>query len=198
MNIVFDLGKVLIDFRPEVYLKYLGYNNYQINHFSNIIFYGKEWDKYNSSQYDLNQTKYELIKNHPNFANDIEKIFKYIDFKYILFEMKDTSSYLIELKNKGHNIYILSDLSEECYEYNQKFNFFNYIDGGVYSFEIHSTKPNSKNFEVLLDKFNLIPEETIFIDDRQTNIDASNRVGIKGILFTTLQEVKEKVKLYTC
>lgn len=48
----------------------------------------------------------------------------------------------------------------------------------------------------MLDKFDLIPEETIFIDDRLNNINTANEFGIKGILFTNLEEVKQKVDLY--
>lgn len=55
--------------------------------------------------------------------------------------------------------------------YNKQFKFFDYITGGVYSFEIGTTKPNKNNYKVLLEKYNLIPEETIFIDDRLNNIE---------------------------
>lgn len=107
--------------------------------------------------------------------------------------MKDTSNYLKELKDKGYNIYILSDLSIDSYNYNKQFKFFDYITGGVYSFEIGTTKPNKNNYKVLLEKYSLIPEETIFIDDRLNNIEAANDFGIHGIQFTTLNKVKEEI-----
>ncbi len=40
----------------------------------------------------------------------------------------------------------------------------------------------------------MIPEETIFIDDRLNNIEVANNIGIHGIQFETLDNVKEKVK----
>ena len=94
------------------------------------------------------------------------------------------------LKNKGYNIYILSDLSKESYEFNSKFGFFKDVDGGVFSFEINSTKPNENNYKTLLERFNLVPEETIFVDDKIDNIEAANKFKIKGIVFTNLEEVK--------
>ena len=193
-NIVFDLGGVLIDFKPEIFLEKLGYNIEEVEYFTKIIFYGEEWDKYNSS--NSIETRNELIKKYPKYSSDIEKIFDSIDYNYILFEIRDTAEYLKELKSKGYNIYILSDLSIDSYNHNRTFDFFKYIDGGVYSFEINSTKPNENNYKVLLDKFNLNPKETIFIDDRLINIEAANKFGITGILFTNLAEVKEKVRLY--
>lgn len=192
-NIVFDLGGVLVDYNPEKYLVHLGFSKEDVKFFSRIIFYGKEWNQYNSSIYNLEQTKNTLIKNYPKYSNKIEKICNNIDYKYILFEMKDTANYLKDLKDKGYNIYILSDMNADSYKYNIKFNFFNYVDGGVYSFEIGTTKPNKNNYLTLLKKYNLVPEETIFIDDRLENVNSADNYGIHGIQFTTLEEVKKKV-----
>lgn len=57
---------------------------------------------------------------------------------------------------------------------------------GVYSFEIGTTKPNKNNYKILLEKYNLLPEETIFIDDRQNNVEETNNFGIHAIQFVTL------------
>lgn len=195
-NIVFDLGGVLIDFRPQIFLQKLGYNPKEVEIFTKIVFCGEEWNQYNQSNLNSIETKNELMKNYPEYSNDINNIFNKMDYNYILFENENTSNYLKELKFKGYNIYILSDLSQESYEFNQKFDFFQYVDGGVYSFEINSTKPNENNYKVLLDKYSLTPKETIFIDDRLINVEAANEFGIKGILFTTLDEVKNKISLY--
>lgn len=193
-NIVFDLGGVLIDFKPEKYLAHIGFTKDDINLFTKIVFYGEEWDEYNSSKSNAKKTEQKLIKNYPQYTDKIMKIFSNINYEYILFEMKDTSNYLKELKDKGYNIYILSDLSIDAYNYNKQFKFFNYIKGGVYSFEVGTTKPNKNNYKILLEKYNLIPEETIFIDDRLNNIEVANNFGIHGIQFVTLDSVKEKVK----
>ncbi len=193
-NIVFDLGGVLIDFVPEKYLEHIGCNENDVPLFTQIVFYGKEWNEYNSSKYNIEQTKANLIKNYPQYSDIIERIINNIDYRYILFEKKDTSNYLKKLKDKGYNIYILSDLSIDSYYYNKKFDFFNYIDGGVYSFEIGSTKPNKNNYNTLIEKYNLIPKETVFIDDRLENIKAANKFGIHGIQFISLDILKEKLK----
>lgn len=192
-NIVFDLGGVLIDFKPERYLVHLGLNTEEVTLFTKMLFWSKEWSEYNSSKYDAQQTKKNLMQNNPQYANKIQEIFDKIDYQYILFEMKDTVNYLRELKSKGYVIYILSDLSIDSYNYNKRFDFFNKVSGGVYSFEIGSTKPNPKNYETLLSKYSLIAEETIFIDDKLDNIQAANAFGIHGIQFTSLSDVKKQI-----
>lgn len=193
-NIVFDLGGVLIDFKPETYLAHIGYTEEDVKLFKKVVFWGKEWNEYNSSKADAKQTEQKLIQNYPQYTDKIREIFDNINYEYILFEMKETSNYLKELKDKGYNIYILSDLSIDSYNYNKQFKFFDYINGGIYSFEIGTTKPNENNYKTLLERYNLIPEETIFIDDNLNNVEAANNFGIHGIQFTTLESVKEKIE----
>ena len=108
--------------------------------------------------------------------------------------MKDTAEYLKELKAKGYNIYILSDLNEDSFKYNKQFDFFNYVSGGVYSFEVGTTKPNRNNYETLLKKYNLLPEESIFIDDNIDNVNMANELGINGIQFVALDIVKKQIE----
>ena len=56
-NVVFDLGGVLIDYRPESYLEHIGFSKDDVSLFTKIVFYGKEWDEYNSSKYDICDTE---------------------------------------------------------------------------------------------------------------------------------------------
>ena len=192
-NIVFDLGNVLIDFKPQIFLAYLGFNEEDIKLFNNIVFAGKEWNMYNQSKYDANEVHSALINNYPEYTDKINTIFQNIDYNYILFLKHDVSDYLKELKKQRFNIYILSDLSVDSYNHNRNFKFFNYIDGGVYSFEIGSTKPNKANYLELLNKYNLIANETIFIDDKIENVEAANKVGIHGIQFISLDSLKDNI-----
>ncbi len=192
-NIIFDLGGVLIDFNPENYLRYLGFDEDDIKLFSKIVFKGKEWSMCDSGKYTIFQVEEKLLKDYPQYNQKLRSIFRNLDYNYILFEKEETSNYLKELSYRGYNIYILSDLSKDCYEYNRKFNFFKYTKGGVYSFKIGSTKPSMNNYYTLLKKYSLVARECIFIDDRKNNIEAAESIGIYGILFTDLESLKNQI-----
>ena len=191
-NIVFDLGGVLVDFNPKRYLDHIGLSSEEADFYSKII-WGKEWMDYNANKYSFKELKQLLINNNPEYREKLNEILTNIDYHYILSEKTDPAEYLKELKQKGYNIYVLSDLSKESLIYNKEFDFFEFVDGGVYSFEVGSNKPNENNYKTLLNTYNLLPNETIFIDDNINNINAANTLGIKGIQFTDLDKVKEEI-----
>lgn len=54
-----------------------------------------------------------------------------------------------------------------------------YFDGLVTSFEAKSLKPDRKIFEYAVEKLGIVPEETVFFDDSQCNLDAAAALGFK-------------------
>ena len=55
---------------------------------------------------------------------------------------------------------------------------------------------NENNYKTLLEKYKLIPEETIFIDDKKCNVEVANNFGIHGIRFTVLDKLKKELEQY--
>ena len=108
--------------------------------------------------------------------------------------LKENYDYICTLKEKGYHLYILSNLTKETYEYlNKTIDIPKYFDGAVFSYEIGMRKPDREIFEYIINKFNLRKEETIFFDDKQKNINASNDFGIKGFVFNSIEDIKENL-----
>lgn len=87
------------------------------------------------------------------------------------------------LKQKGYNIYILSNMSKATFEYfSKKYDFFTMVDGAIVSAYEGIKKPDSKIFELLLKRYSLNAEECLLIDDDDTNktIEVANSIGING------------------
>ena len=59
-----------------------------------------------------------------------------------------------------------------------------YFDGIVTSFEAKSIKPDAKIFHTVVEKLGINPEETLFLDDSQKNLDAAAELGFKTLLVT--------------
>ena len=69
-----------------------------------------------------------------------------------------------------------------------------YFDGIVTSFEARSIKPDAKIFHVVVEKFGIKPEETLFLDDSQKNLDAAAKMGFQTLLITPGSEFFELLK----
>ena len=81
-------------------------------------------------------------------------------------------------------MYVLSNYGKNSFEINSPtYDFLKYVDGMVISYEICELKPDKAIYEHLLNKYDLKPEESVFIDDRQINVDGAVNCNIYGILF---------------
>lgn len=90
-----------------------------------------------------------------------------------------------DLKRAGYRLYVLSNMSCEFIEFLRRKEVYRHFDGEVVSCEEHVVKPERAIYERLLERYGLDPAETLFIDDRRTNIAAAEQVGIRGFHFDT-------------
>jgi epoxide hydrolase-like predicted phosphatase len=70
----------------------------------------------------------------------------------------------------------------------ERFGFSEMFDVIVYSDEIGIVKPDPRSYQVLLAQLGVRPEELIFVDDKQANVDAASRLGVHGLLHTDTAE----------
>ena len=71
----------------------------------------------------------------------------------------------------------------ECIDFLRRFPVYGLFDGEVGSCEERTVKPEPRIYEILLERYGLTPSETLFIDDREMNIEAAAALGIRGFLF---------------
>jgi len=69
------------------------------------------------------------------------------------------------------------------------------FDTIVISSEVHSTKPDKEIYLATSTGLNTAPEECLFIDDNETNVRAAENLGMSGITFTTVDNLKTKIQL---
>ena len=120
-------------------------------------------------------------------------------FKYEVLsdEMVDFSKFLRE---KGIKVFVLSNNFKERAEYYGRYAWMHEAMDKVYfSWQTGFVKPDPKAWQLVLTENNLKPEECIYFDDNQKNLDSAQSVGIKSYLFTYEAEAKrillEQLKL---
>ena len=72
--------------------------------------------------------------------------------------------------------------------------FLEYVDGGILSYRDGVIKPDPAIYRLLLDRYSLNPEECVFLDDIQKNLDAAKAFGIHTILFRSMEQAREELR----
>ena len=94
-----------------------------------------------------------------------------------------TEALIQDLKAAGYNLYVLSNMASEFIEFLRRKPVYANFDGDVVSCEVGVIKPQPEIYDLLLSKFALEPEQTMFIDDRAENVIAAAKKGISTFHF---------------
>lgn len=65
--------------------------------------------------------------------------------------------------------------------------------GAIFSYQVKCIKPEVEIYKLLLDRYHLVPQECVFIDDRPENIETAEKLGITGIQFQNQQQAKRRL-----
>lgn len=187
-NIIFDLGGVLIDWRPKDFFKAIFAHQPEVLEKISLDFsvdIKHEFEK-------IGQQANRGMMTVDQFGNVIAKALN-IDIHHAAYYVKNLPNYLLPLqpgldilhkvKQAGYKTYILSNFPGEWFDpIEQQYDFFKLFDGGVISYRVGYVKPEAEIYQTLLNRYELIPHESLFIDDLPQNIDAGMACGIHGIV----------------
>jgi len=178
-NIIFDLGNVLLSWKPGDYFEKSGYDNETVNLIMNDVFHSPEWlsldngDLTTPEAIDLIAQKSSLLKEYISSLFNLRT--------KIIYPLTENIKLLPELKKRGFKLYFLSNFPLDFFqEVKNEYEFFRYFDGGIISAEVRHSKPDIKIYKILLEKYSLNPEECFYIDDMEINVRAAESAGLKS------------------
>ena len=179
-NIIFDIGNVILNFNLDDVLQKFTNNKEEQNFILKNIINSPEWlgNALIDTGYISKDEAIEIVKDRTNHCNDkiIDEFWNnYNDYAQI---DERVLNLIKKLKNNNYKIYLLSNINPYTFECVNKSGLFNIVDGYVLSYLEHKVKPYKAIYNVLLEKYNLIPKECIFIDDNEKNIATGNSLGI--------------------
>ena len=193
IKFLFDLGNVFFDWDPRHFYKDVFSNINEMEHFLSEICNDK-WNIQQDAGRTIEEAEKDLIPLFPNYQDKIKLYYKNHG-KMIKGVFETSIELLEELKKQGYLCYVLSNWSAETFlDTKEKFSFLNFFDGLIISGEEKLIKPDPKIFHLACERFNLIPENTIFIDDRIENINAASKLNFQTIHLTNPNDIKLLVK----
>ena len=96
----------------------------------------------------------------------------------------ETVELLYRLKSQGHALYCLSNMHFASIEYlERKHDFWDAFSGKVVSCRVHLCKPEAGIYSHLLESYRLDATDTLFVDDVEVNLIAARQFGIRTIRF---------------
>ena len=188
-NIVFDIGNVLAAFRWRDYIMELGFADEaewqpggKAWRLAAATTKNALWREVDRGVMPLDDIITAMIATDPEMEDAIRLFFT--DRRRLVMEYDYSAGWLSELKSRGYKVYLLSNYSQDHYEYiSTHFKFFGLEDGRVISWQEKVLKPDARIYNILLDRYGLEASECVFLDDTPENIDGAAAVGMKGIVF---------------
>ncbi|MFT8316351.1 MAG: HAD family phosphatase [Clostridium sp.] len=194
-NIIFDLGNVLLDFKPVEYLRTKFDDEEKIQEIFEEIFLSEEWPMLDRGVI----TEEEAIDRICSRSNGNVELIKFVmcNWYEMFTPIEDTVIALKKLKDKGYKIYYLSNFHMLSFEsVTKRYEFFKYFDGGVVSYEEKALKPEEDIYKRLVERYEIHPEESIFIDDIAVNIEGAKKLGFETIHFNSIEDLKNLQSLF--
>lgn len=193
-TIIFDLGGVLIDWNPEyVYREVFNGDQQKIDWFLNTIC-THEWNVEQDAGRSIQKATELLVAQYPEYEEWI-RIF-YDRWEDMLGgTIPETVTLLNKLKQaNNHRLYALTNWSAETFPVAlQRYEFLQHFEGILVSGEEKTVKPFPKIYEILLERYQINPLMSVFIDDNLENVEVAKKFGIKGIHFKSTQQLREEL-----
>lgn len=194
-NIVFDVGKVLIDFDWDRYLESFNFPLETYAAIKRVTFPSEQWrerDRGVLSDEEYNQVFYSLA---PEYKKELQQVLQNETQSLHVYEY--SKKWIQELQGKGYKTFLLSNISRKlCRSFHEELNIIPQMDGAIFSCEVHALKPELEIYRIFLDTYKLKPEECLFFDDLPENVEAAKRMGIEGIVFKGYEDAIKQLKEY--
>ena len=192
-NILFDVGNVLLDFDPERFLREAGYTKEQQEIAMRCVFTHPLWDQLDKGTVMEKEALQAFIKADPAQEALIREIAGRT--KETLFPLSYADDWVKSLKAQGYPVYILSNYAGELYEKTKHLmTFLQYVDDALFSYQCKMIKPDREIYAYACEKFSILPQETVFIDDRAKNIAGAKEFGLQALQFTSYKETSARLR----
>ena len=181
-NIVFDMGNVLIQWRPALFVEGTGVPEEDRPLLLRELFGSVEWIQMDRGTLSMEEGLEAVCRRLPERLHPV--VWDIVNnWHQDIPPLEGVYELVKELKGKGYRIYLLSNTCTRFHDFRKNIPALEFFDGEFVSCDFHFVKPEPGIYLRFLEYFRLRPEECVFIDDDPRNIEAAVRCGMGGVIF---------------
>ncbi len=189
-NIIFDIGNVLVDYCWKEHIARFGFTGETLERIGDAMMRSPQWNEIDRGVWSNEELLKAFIQNAPELEKEIQLVFS--DLSTLVRERPYSVEWIRSLKKEGYRTYCLSNYSYRVEtEAAHALSFLKELDGGILSYKVHQIKPDPKIYQMLMERYGLKAEESVFLDDSPANIETARALGMQGILVSSQEQAVE-------
>lgn len=188
MNVVFDFGGVVFNWRPLALLRSIlplrAHDEAAARALADALFQqyapNGDWAAFDRGDVDVPVLARRIARRTGLSEAEV------LDFVGAipghLEPIAETVALLQRLKNAGNRLFFLSNMPAPFADHLERSHaFMDWFDDGVFSSRVQLVKPQPAIFQAASQRFGLAPRELVFIDDVQHNVEAARALGWQAL-----------------
>lgn len=192
-NLIFDFGKVLVDYDYEAFLRRIISDEERFAAVASIFCDYEVQRVIDREELPFDEMMQGFINQNREYEQEI-RTFAELYHTIVTGEVPGMKALLTQLKAEGFKLYGLTNWCSKVYITMAQYDIFSLLDGFVVSADEHLMKPEPAIYRCLFDRFNLKPEECLFTDDRPENVHGGQLLGMDGIVFRDAQQYEAELR----
>jgi 2-haloacid dehalogenase len=194
-HIVFDIGKVLIHYDPDLpFSRLIPDEEERRWFFDNVCTH--DWNIEQDRGRSWEEAEQLLIEAHPDHAGNIRN-FRLHWHEMVPHAYDDSVALMNRLIDAGHDVTLLTNWAADTFtEARGRFPFLDRPRGITVSGQVGMIKPERGIYDHHVAAFGLDPSATIFIDDSQKNVDGAKAAGWHAVFFQNAKTLEEDLERF--
>lgn len=200
MNVVFDLGGVVFDWKPiELVRQVLAHrarDEASARHWFNAIFqsYGGDWQAFDRGTVEVPELVQRIAARTGLAAEEVRAVVDAVPAA--LTPVATTVQLIHDLKRAGHRLLYLSNMPAPYADHLERTHaFFRAFEDGVFSARVHKVKPEADIFDHALAQFGAAALDCVFLDDHAPNVAAARSLGWQAHRFTHANAARHDLRM---
>lgn len=192
--IVFDMGNVLTKYTLDDCIRRYVEDEETFALFKKEVTGSDEWFSMDRGALTDAEAITSICTRLPIELHELVK--RFVDeFRMLPEDNLPMEALICRLKDAGYQLYLFSNTASRFYRFSKNIPSIAYMDGMWLSCELGFLKPEKEAYESFFEKFDLIPQECVFIDDTPANIEAALKHGMQGIVYRgDVEELEQELK----